>query len=85
MSPRETTTEPEQRACFDARRDSADHRFYLLAHAEVVPLSSPNLKRRDEAKTMFAKFEEMRSEEKRQSEDQLRDVVRRLADVRFLA
>jgi len=41
------------------------------------------LKRRDEAKTMFAKFEEMRSEEKRQSEDQLRDVVRRLADVRF--
>jgi tetratricopeptide (TPR) repeat protein len=41
------------------------------------------MKRIDDAKLMFAKFEKLRTQEKRQSEDQTQEVVRRLADVRF--
>jgi Tfp pilus assembly protein PilF len=41
------------------------------------------LKRKEEAQAAMAKFEQLSSSEKQQSENQRRDIVRRLADVRF--
>ncbi|MBV9610029.1 MAG: tetratricopeptide repeat protein [Acidobacteria bacterium] len=40
-------------------------------------------KRRDEAQAVMAKFEQLSNQEKQQSENRRREIVRRLADVRF--
>jgi tetratricopeptide (TPR) repeat protein len=51
--------------------------YYQLGRAYV------RLKKMDEAQTIMAKFESLSKSEKEQSESQRRDIVRRLADVRF--
>ena len=51
--------------------------YYQLGRAYV------RLKKKDEGQATMAKFEALSKEEKEQSENQRRDIVRRLADVRF--
>jgi len=51
--------------------------YYQLGRTYV------RLKKMDEAQTIMAKFESLSKSEKEQSESQRRDIVRRLADVRF--
>ena len=51
--------------------------YYQLGRAYM------RLKRKDEAQAILAKFEKLSDAEKEQSESQRRDIVRRLADVRF--
>ena len=51
--------------------------YYQLGRAYV------RLKKKDEAQAIMAKFETLSNAEKEQSESQRRDIVRRLADVRF--
>jgi hypothetical protein len=41
------------------------------------------LKRKEDAQAMIAKFEKLSNEEKEKSENERREIVRRLADVRF--
>jgi Tfp pilus assembly protein PilF len=51
--------------------------YYQLGRAYV------RLKKKDEAQAIMAKFESLSNAQKEQSENQRRDIVRRLADVRF--
>jgi predicted Zn-dependent protease len=51
--------------------------YYQLGRAYM------RLKKKDEAQATMAKFESLSKTEKEQSENQRRDIVRRLADVRF--
>jgi uncharacterized protein HemY len=51
--------------------------YYQLGRAYV------RLKKKDEAQAIMTKFESLSQSEKEQSEGQRRDIVRRLANVRF--
>ena len=51
--------------------------YYQLGRAYM------RVKRKEDAQAAMTKFEQLSSTEKEQSENERRDIVRRLADVRF--